>query len=81
MSEVELESRRYLTKEVKKLEKKIKSLEKERDAYRNRYDKSYEFESAFRRFYIRFNNRKYDHEWPIYRIIEALNTLFETLNR
>ena len=81
MSEIELESRKYLTKQVKKLENQIKRLEKERDIYRRRYDKQYEFGSAFRRFYIRFKNRKYDSEWPIQRFIEVIDYLFEILNK
>jgi hypothetical protein len=81
MSETELESRKYLTKQVKKLERKIKSLEKERDTYRNRYNKQCEFEYEFRKFYVRFNNRKYDTEWPFWRFVEAIQTLSEKLNR
>jgi len=79
MSEIELESRKYLTKKVKKLERKIKSLEKERDMYRNRYDKSYDFEKEFRIFLNRFDSRKYDSEWPIERIIESLIFLRRSL--
>ena len=79
MSEVELESRRYLTKQVKKLENQIKRLEKDRDMYRNRYDKSYDFETEFRIFLNRFESRKYDSEWPIHRFVEALLFLERSL--
>jgi len=81
MSEVEIESRKHLTKQVRKLENQIKRLEKERDICRRRYDKQYAFESAFRRFYNRFRNRKYDSDYPIERFIEIIDYLFEILNR
>ena len=71
MSEEELESRRTLTKEVKKLQKQFKNLAKSEEMYRKRFEKSYIFETEFRKVATRFENRKYDSEWPIQRFIEA----------
>ena len=65
--------------QIKKLERKINKLEKELEHYRNRFDKSHEFERAFRIFHNRFSKREYDSHWPIQRVQEALLNLKEKL--
>jgi len=66
--------------QIKRLERKVKKLEKELEQYRNRFDKAYEFERAFRIFHHRFSNREYDSHWPIQRVQEALLNLKEKLS-
>jgi len=77
----ELESRRSLTKMVKKLENKIKRLEKDAAKMHVRYQKKLDFEFAFRRFYDRFKGRKWSSDWPIERVIEAMLNLKEVLDK
>jgi len=70
--EKELETRRNLTKQVKRLERKLRETQKSEEAYRKRWQELYDFENAFIRFYSRFKDRKYDSEWPVQRVTEAL---------
>jgi len=77
--EKELETRRNLTKQVKRLERKLRETEKSETAYRERYHKFYEFQNEFRKFYNRFSSRKYESEWPTLRVAEALFYLKERL--
>ena len=41
---------------IKKLERKVRKLEKERNSWRAKWNKSHDFEIAFRRFYNRTKN-------------------------
>ena len=77
----ELESRRNLTKMVRKLENKVKRLEKDAAKMDERYRKKLDFEYAFRRFYVRFKGRKYSTDWPLERMEEAMLNLKEVLDK
>ena len=74
-------SRQIAKKEIKKLNRKITRLEKELDRTLALRRKNLDFEFAFRRFYIRFKGRKYSSDWPIERVIEAMFTLKEVLDK
>ena len=74
-------SRQIAKREIKKLNRKITRLEKELDRTLALRRKNLDFEFAFRRFYIRFKGRKYSSDWPIERVIEAMFTLKEVLDK
>ena len=67
----------WYEKKIKRLENKARRLKKEREDMRDRFREYYQFWIDFRRFYNRFTGRKYDSDWPIVRVDEALMHLKE----
>jgi hypothetical protein len=71
--------RQLAKREIKKLNRKVKALNRELKNYQEQRNKQLEFEFEFRKFYARFERRKWKSDWPFERFLEALLHLKESL--